>query len=509
MTYKIEMRNITKIFGTLKANDQVNLKVAPGEIHAVLGENGAGKSTLMSILFGLYQPNEGQIFIDGKEVFISDPNVANDLGIGMVHQHFKLVDTFTVLENIILGYETVNRGFLSYLEPRKKITELMTMYKLDVDLDAYVKDISVGQQQRVEILKMLYRDNDMLILDEPTAVLTPQEIHELMRSLKAFAKEGKTLILISHKLNEIKEVADRCTILQLGKVVGEVDVPSTSIAKLASIMVGREVVFRVDKEAQEAGKVLLSVKDLNVIRHKKEVVKHVSFEVKSGEILGIAGIEGNGQTELVNAISGLIPMETGRIMLNGEAVETKTIREKYQLGLAHVPEDRQKHGLILDFTLGYNAFLEQYNDEPFQKYGFLREKEILKHTNQLIHDFDIRTERGSTTIARSMSGGNQQKAIIAREITRPHNLLLAVQPTRGLDVGAIEYIQKHLLEERRKGVGVLLVSLELDEILNLSDRILVMYEGLIVKELDPKSTNPEEIGFYMSGGSLHESSTNS
>ncbi len=505
MTYKIEMRNITKIFGTLKANDHVNLKVKPGEIHALLGENGAGKSTLMSILFGLYEPNEGHIFIDGKEVHIDNPNIANDLGIGMVHQHFKLVDTFTVLENIILGYETEHRGFLSYEQPRKKIKKLMETYKLEVDPDAYIKDISVGQQQRVEILKMLYRDNDILILDEPTAVLTPQEIHELMHSLKTFAKEGKTLILISHKLNEIKEVADKCTILQLGKVVGEVDVPTTSIAKLASIMVGRDVVFRVHKEDQKPGKSLLKVSDLNVVRHKKNVVKNVSFEVKSGEILGIAGIEGNGQTEMVNAISGLIPADSGQVILNGVDISAQTIKEKYRNGFAHVPEDRQKHGLILDFTLGYNSFLEQYDQEPFQKYGFLKEKEILKHTNDLIERFDIRTEGGHKTITRSMSGGNQQKAIIAREITRPHKVLLAVQPTRGLDVGAIEYVQKHLLTERKNGVGVLLVSLELDEILNLSDRIIVMYEGKMVKELDPKKTNPEEIGFYMSGGSEDES----
>ncbi len=505
MQYKVEMRNITKIFGTLKANDQVNLKVLPGEIHAVLGENGAGKSTLMSILFGLYQPDEGSILLDGKEIQITNPTVANQLGIGMVHQHFKLVDTFTVLENITLGVEDTKYGFLTNQKAREKILDLMTKYKLDVNLDLLIKDLSVGQQQRVEILKMLYKDNDVLIFDEPTAVLTPQEISELMHSMKEFVKEGKTIILISHKLNEIKAVADRCTILQLGKVVGEVDVSSSSIAKMASIMVGREVVFRVEKEEFTPGDVVFSAENLSVSKFKKRIVNNVSFDVRKGEIVGIAGIDGNGQTELIHSITGLLPLEEGKIVLNNIDITKKTIASKYELGLSHIPEDRQKHGLILDFTLANNEILQRYNKEPFAKYTFLQEKNIKTYAEQLIDSFDIRSEGRSKTVVRSMSGGNQQKAIIAREIDREHNFLIAVQPTRGLDVGAIEYIQKNLLAERKKGIAILLVSLELEEIMNLSDRILVMYEGQIVKELNPKETTTEEIGFYMAGGNIHES----
>lgn len=504
MKYKIEMRNITKIFGTLKANDHVNLKVKSGEIHALLGENGAGKSTLMSILFGLYKPEEGSIFIDGKEVNITNPNVATQLGIGMVHQHFKLVDTFTVLENITLGVEDTKYGFVDYQHAREKIQKLMDMYKLEVDLDAYIKDLSVGQQQRVEILKMLYKDSEILIFDEPTAVLTPQEIQELIHSMRSFVKEGKTIILITHKLNEIKDVADRCTILQLGKVVGEVDVPSTSIEKLASIMVGREVLFRVNKEDVKPGEVIFKAENICISKAKKLIVDNVSFEVKSGEIVGIAGIEGNGQTELIHGITGLIPMDSGTTILNGVDMTNLPISKKYELGLSHIPEDRQKHGLILDFTLSHNEILQRYYKNPFAKKGFLQEKTIRNYSEALIDNYDIRTEGRSRTLVRSMSGGNQQKAIIAREMDRNHRFLIAVQPTRGLDVGAIEYIQKSLLKERSSGVGVLLVSLELEEILNLSDRILVMYEGKIVKELDPKKTTTEEIGFYMAGGSLHE-----
>ncbi len=504
MQYKVEMRNITKIFGTLKANDQVNLKVKTGEIHAVLGENGAGKSTLMSILFGLYKPDEGAILLDGKEVNISNPTVANQLGIGMVHQHFKLVDTFTVLENITLGVEDTKYGFLKNQKAREKILDLMSKYKLDVDLDMLIKDLSVGQQQRVEILKMLYKDNDILIFDEPTAVLTPQEITELMHSMKEFVKEGKTIILISHKLNEIKAVADRCTILQLGKVVGEVDVPNTSIAKLASIMVGREVIFRVVKDDVTPGDVVFQAENLSVSRLKKLIVNDVSFNVRAGEIVGIAGIDGNGQTELIHSITGILPLDEGKIILNNVDITKKTISAKYELGLSHIPEDRQKHGLILDFTLANNQILQRYNKRPFAKQAFLQEKEIKSYSENLIDTFDIRSEGRSKTQVRSMSGGNQQKAIIAREIDRNHNFLIAVQPTRGLDVGAIEYIQKNLLAERRKGIAILLVSLELDEIMNLSDRILVMYEGQIVKELNPKETTTEEIGFYMAGGNIHE-----
>lgn len=495
----LEMRNITKVFGKLVANDHVNLKVDKGEVHALLGENGAGKSTLMSILFGLYQPESGDILIDGKVVDIQSPNDANKLGIGMVHQHFKLVETFTVLENIILGAEDTKNGFLTTEEARRKITDLSTRYGLNIDLDAKIKDITVGQQQRVEIIKMLYRDADILIFDEPTAVLTPQEIHELIEIIKNFAKEGKTIILISHKLNEIKLAADNCTVLRRGKYIGTVPVKDTSTKQMAEMMVGRSLTFDYNIKKQKPGKAILKIEDLIVSNASKNIVDHVSLEVREGEIVGIAGIDGNGQTEFVQALSGLRPIDGGKITLNDEDMTHMHIKDRYKLGLSHIPEDRQKHGLILDFDLAYNLMLQRYYTPEFQNKGFLKKDEIYTYADRLIDQFDIRSAAGAQTTVRSMSGGNQQKAIIAREVDRNHNLMIAVQPTRGLDVGAIEYIHKQLIKERNENKAILLVSLELDEVLDLSDRILVMYEGKIVGEFSKEDATAQELGLYMSG----------
>ncbi len=504
MAYKIEMKNITKRFGTLVANDQVNFQVKPGEIHALLGENGAGKSTLMSILFGLYTPDEGEILIDGQKVEINNPNDANRLGIGMVHQHFKLVEVFNVLDNIILGFEDTHRGFVKYEKSVEKLNHIINTYKLKVDLDALINDITVGQQQRVEILKMLYRDSEIMIFDEPTAVLTPQEIHELMGIMKNFAKEGKTIILITHKLNEIKQVADRCTILRRGKMIGTVDVKSTTTDQMAEMMVGREVSFTVDKEDLKVGDTIFEVKQLSVHGRGRHAVKEVSFKVNQHEILGIAGIDGNGQTELVQALTGLTPIDEGEVLLHGHDISKYTIRKKYEAGLSHIPEDRHKHGVVLDYDLQSNLVIQNYYQKNFQKNQFLKFDAINRNANELIERFDIRSERGAKTTVRSMSGGNQQKAILGREISRAHDVLIAVQPTRGLDVGAIEYIHKQLIEERRTGKGVLLVSLEIEEIMNLSDRILVIYEGEIVGEFDPKKVTINELGLYMSGAKRGE-----
>jgi general nucleoside transport system ATP-binding protein len=504
MNYKVEMKNITKIFGTLVANDNVSIGIKKGEIHAILGENGAGKSTLMSILFGLYQAEEGEIFIDGNKVNIESPNDANRLGIGMVHQHFKLVEAFKVIDNIILGQEDTKNGLLSYNKARKKVLDLINLYNLRVDLDAYVKDITVGSQQRVEILKMLYRDSEVLIFDEPTAVLTPQEIVELIQIMRGFAKEGKTIILISHKLNEIKQVADRCTILRRGKYINTVNVSDVTTKDMAEMMVGRTVSFEVEKEDVIPGDVVLKVENLNVTSGLKHVCKDISFEVKSGEIVGIAGIDGNGQTELIQAITGLIPLNHGHVYLSNLDITKKTIREKYELGLAHIPEDRQKHGLILDFDLQSNLILQNFYMEKFQKKFFLKFDKITEHSENLIQEFDIRSEGGPRTIVRSMSGGNQQKAILAREIQKPHQLLIAVQPTRGLDVGAIEMIHNELLKERKKGNAILMVSLEIDEVIDISDRILVIYEGEIVANIDAKKADINELGLYMLGNKREE-----
>lgn len=504
--YVIEMLNITKEFPGIKANDNITLQLKKGEVHALLGENGAGKSTLMSVLFGLYQPEAGVIKKDGVEVKIKNPNDANALNIGMVHQHFKLVDVFSVLDNIILGVEPGKMGFLQKAEARKKVMALSEKYGLQVDPDAKVEDISVGMQQRVEILKMLYRDNEILIFDEPTAVLTPQEIDELMEIMRGFTKEGKSILFITHKLNEIMAVADRCTVLRKGKYMGTVDIKDTTKEELSRMMVGRDVDFAVEKKPCTPGKAILEVKNMVVPSklHKNNAVKGVSLTVHAGEIVCLAGIEGNGQTEFVYGLSGLEKISGGSIKLCGKDISYATIRERSKMGMSHIPEDRHKHGLVLDYTLAENMVLQNYWEPQFQKHGFLKKGEIVKYAKQLIEQYDVRSGQGVSTIVRSMSGGNQQKAIIAREIARDPQLLIAVQPTRGLDVGAIEYIHSQLIAERDKGKGVLLVSLEMDEVMNLADRILVMYEGEIVGELDPKKTNMKELGLYMAGAKRKE-----
>ncbi len=505
--YAIEMLHITKRFPGIIANDNVTIQLRRGEIHALLGENGAGKSTLMSVLFGLYQPEEGVIKKDGKEVKINNPNDANDLGIGMVHQHFKLVECFSVLDNIILGVEpTGAMGVLQKEQARQKVMALSEKYGLSVNPDALIEDISVGMQQRTEILKMLYRDNEILIFDEPTAVLTPQEIEELLHIMKNLAAEGKSILFISHKLNEIMSVADRCSILRKGKYIGTVDIAKTDKAELSRMMVGRDVEFVVQKKPPQPKDVVLDVKDMTVASkvHKNNAVKNVSFKVRAGEIVCIAGIDGNGQTELVYGISGLEPLVSGSLSLCGQDITKAPIRKRSTMGMSHIPEDRHKHGLVLDYTLEDNIVLQRYFEPEFTKSGFLRRKNIRTYAERLIEQYDVRSGQGPITIARSMSGGNQQKAIIAREIDKDPKLLIAVQPTRGLDVGAIEYIHSQIVAQRDAGKGVLLVSLELDEVMNLSDRILVMYEGELVGEFDPKTTTVEELGLYMAGGKRKE-----
>lgn len=589
--YVIEMRHITKEFPGIIANDDITLQLKRGEIHALLGENGAGKSTLMSVLFGLYQPEKGEILKDGKVVKINSPNDATALGIGMVHQHFKLVEVFSVLDNIILGAEPNKAGFLTKKEARKKVVDLSEKYGLKIDPDAIIEDITVGMQQRTEILKMLYRDNEILIFDEPTAVLTPQEIDELMQIMRNLAAEGKSILFITHKLNEIMAVADRCSVLRKGKYIGTVNVADTTKEELSKMMVGRDVKFAVDKDDAQPKGEILKVENLCVESkiHKKLAVKDVSFTVHSGEIVCIAGIDGNGQTELVYGLTGLeklapnideteerkidIPVWTnlknvdkkeraklfftqsgefikyffvklgfkiwdwmkkvgesiaskcvalwnklvfvfdknkresidvnadvkGRIYLCGQDITKASIRKRSKTGMSHIPEDRHKHGLVLDYSLEQNMVLQRYWEKDFQAGGFIKKKSVRKYSDNLIAQYDVRSGQGSVTKVRSMSGGNQQKAIVARELDRPHNLLVAVQPTRGLDVGAIEYIHAQIVKDRDEGAGVLLVSLELDEVMNLSDRILVMYEGEIVGELDPKKTTVQELGLYMAG----------
>ena len=496
----IEMLHITKEFPGIIANDDITLQLRRGEIHALLGENGAGKSTLMSVLFGLYQPEAGEIRKNGQVVKINDPNDATALGIGMVHQHFQLIDVFTVLDNIILGAETTKFGFLQKKEARKKVEELSEKYGLKVDLDAKVEDITVGMQQRVEILKMLYRDNEILIFDEPTAVLTPQEIDELMATMKEFAKEGKSILFISHKLNEIMEVADRVTVLRKGKYVGTVNTCDTDKQSLSNMMVGRPVQLEVVKDEARPGETVLKVEHLSVPSHthKKDAVRDVSFEARAGEILCIAGIDGNGQTELVYGLTGLEKCSGGTVTLCGHDISHATIRQRGE-NMSHIPEDRHKHGLVLDFTLEQNLVLQRFREPRFQHMGFIKPAAVREYADRLIEQYDVRSGQGPVTVARSMSGGNQQKAIIAREVDREKPLIVAVQPTRGLDVGAIEYIHSQLVAERDKGRAVLLVSLELDEVMSLSDRILVMYEGEIVGELDPKATTVQELGLYMAG----------
>ena len=505
--YAIEMLNITKRFPGIIANDNITLQLRHGEIHALLGENGAGKSTLMSVLFGMYQPEEGIIKKNGEVVTVKDPNDANALGIGMVHQHFKLVECFSVLDNIIMGMEPTKHGFLQKKEAREKVMALSEKYGLQIDPDALVEDITVGMQQRTEILKMLYRDNEILIFDEPTAVLTPQEIDELMQIMKNLAKEGKSILFISHKLAEIMAVADRCTVLRKGKYIGTVETKNTTMEELSAMMVGRSVNFHVEKSPCQPGEVVLNVEHMTVASkmHKNNAVKDVSFQVRRGEIVCIAGIDGNGQTELVYGLTGLEPLSGGKVTMCGQDITNLSIRKKSLLGMSHIPEDRHKHGLVLDYSLEDNLVLQRYFEPEFTtKAGFLRRDNIRKYATRLIEEYDVRSGQGPITQARSMSGGNQQKAIVAREIDKNPELLVAVQPTRGLDVGAIEFIHKQLVAQRDAGRAVLLVSLELDEVMDVPDRILVMYEGEIVGELDPKTTTQEELGLYMAGAKRDE-----
>ncbi|MBW6409321.1 ABC transporter ATP-binding protein [Clostridium weizhouense] len=500
MEYVVEMLNIRKEFPGIVANDNITLRLKKGEIHALLGENGAGKSTLMSVLFGMYQPERGCIKVRGKEVEISNPNVANDLGIGMVHQHFKLVHNFTVTQNIILGCEPKKGLVVDIKSAAKRIDELSKKYSLNVDPYAKIEDITVGMQQRVEILKMLYRDAEVLILDEPTAVLTPQEIEELISIMQNLIKEGKSIILITHKLKEIKAVADRCTVIRRGKYIGTVNVKETSQSEMAEMMVGRPVSFKVDKKEKEAGDIILKVEDLSVMNNKKVLgLKNFSIEVKAGEILGIAGVEGNGQSELVEAITGMRHIQSGKIYFKGNDITNMSIRKRIDAGIAHIPEDRQKRGLVLDYTIEDNIVLEIYNREPFSKHGLLNKDAIHNYAEKIIEEFDVRSGEGGASLARTMSGGNQQKAIIGREIELDPDLLIAVQPTRGLDVGSIEYIHKRLVEQRDEGKAVLLISLELSEVLNLSDRIAIINSGELIGTVNASETNENEVGLMMAG----------
>ncbi|MBO8172512.1 MAG: ABC transporter ATP-binding protein [Bacillaceae bacterium] len=504
----IEMRNITKRFPGIVANDAVNLQVRQGEIHALLGENGAGKSTLMNVLFGLYQPDEGDIYIRGEKVEITDPNVANDLGIGMVHQHFMLIDTFTVAQNIILGSEPKKKGWrIDYNKSVEEIQQLSEKYGLRVDPHAKIKDISVGMQQRVEILKILYRGADILIFDEPTAVLTPQEIQELITIFKNLVKEGKTILLITHKLKEIMATCDRVTIIRRGKVIdGSLEVSQTTPDELAAKMVGKEVKFKVDKKDAVPGHPVLSVKHVTAYDNRGiKKLNDISFEVKAGEILGIAGVDGNGQSELIDVISGLRPVASGEILLMDRPIHHLSPRKISERGVGHIPEDRQKRGLILDFSIAENMVLKNYHQPEFSNRGFLNYKKVREHAARLIAEFDIRTPDESVK-AGALSGGNQQKVIIAREVNHNPDLLIAAQPTRGLDVGAIEFVHRRLVEQRDKKKAVLLISLDLDELLNLSDRIAVLYEGQIVGIVDPRETNEKDLGLMMSGGKTNSGS---
>lgn len=500
----IEMKGITKKFGEFKANDNIHLNVEKGEIHALLGENGAGKSTLMNILSGLLEPTSGEIYVNGKKEQIDSPEKANQLGIGMVHQHFMLVDKFTVAENIMLGKEKHNYGFMDDEGAEKDVKELSDRYGLTVDPSARIEDISVGMQQRAEILKTLFRGADILIFDEPTGVLTPQEIDELMDIMKKLTDEGKSIILITHKLDEIKKVADRCTVIRRGKSIDTVDVKETSQQELADMMVGRSVSFKVDKEAGNPQGPVLEIKNLTVKESRGlEAVKGIDLEVKAGEVLGIAGVDGNGQSELIQAITGLTKVESGTIKLDGKDITGKKPRQITETGLGHIPEDRHRHGLVLPMKLEENMSLQQYYQEPFSKNGFLKHGKIKEYAKKLIKEFDVRTQSEESTAA-SLSGGNQQKAIIAREISRDPALLIAAQPTRGLDVGAIEYIHKRLIEQRDNGKAVLLMSYELDEVMNVSDRIAVMYDGKIIAIVNADETTENELGLLMAGVPLEK-----
>jgi ABC-type uncharacterized transport system ATPase subunit len=495
----VEMKNITKRFPGVVANDSVNLKVKKGEIHALLGENGAGKSTLMNILFGLYQQDEGDILIKEQRVNITSPNIANELGIGMVHQHFMLVEPFTVTENIVLGSEPKQGLNINYNEAIQKVQSLSEKYGLKVDPTSKIQDISVGMQQRVEILKTLYRGADILIFDEPTAVLTPQEIKELIDIMGNLVKEGKSIILITHKLKEIMAICDSVTIIRRGKTIDTLTVSETNPDELAEKMVGRKVSFGVQKDMPQVGNTILAVQDVVAENNRGiRMLDSISFEVKAGEILGIAGVDGNGQSELIEVLSGLTKAKSGEVTLKDKSILNHSPREIAESGLGHIPEDRHKHGLVLDYTLSENIVLKSYYKKQFNKNGFLDFNKIHEYARKLIEEFDVRTP-SEKTLVRSLSGGNQQKAIISREVDLDPDLLIAAQPTRGLDVGAIEFIHKRLIEQRDKGKGVLLISLELDEILNLSDRIAIIYEGKIVGIVDPNNTTEQELGLLMAG----------
>ncbi|WP_108669633.1 ABC transporter ATP-binding protein [Peribacillus acanthi] len=499
MEYVIEMLNIRKEFPGIVANDNITLQVKKGEIHALLGENGAGKSTLMNVLFGLYQPEQGEIKVHGKKVNITNPNIANELGIGMVHQHFMLVDTFTVTENIILGKEPSKSGKINIKDASQEVRRLSEQYGLSVDPDAKISDISVGMQQRVEILKTLYRGAEILIFDEPTAVLTPQEIKELISIMKKLIAEGKSIILITHKLKEIMEVCDRVTVIRKGVGIGTVNVSDTNPTDLANLMVGREVVFKTEKTASKPKHNVLEIQGLSVNDSRGvEAVRGLDLTIKAGEIVGIAGVDGNGQSELIEAITGLRKTNSGTIKLNDKEIQNLTPRKVTEKGVGHIPQDRHKHGLVLDFPIGENMVLQTYYQKPFSSNGVLSFKNIYEKAKKLISEFDVRTP-SEFTPARALSGGNQQKAIIGREIDRDPDLLIAAQPTRGLDVGAIEFIHRRLIEQRDNGKAVLLISFELDEIMNVSDKIAVIYEGKIVAIRDPKETTEQELGLLMAG----------
>ena len=503
--YIIEMKNITKRFPGIVANDNVTIQIKKGEIYALLGENGAGKSTLMSMLFGMYEPDEGEIYVRGKKEIISSPTYATKLNIGMVHQHFKLVSNYTIAENIIMGVEPMKKfmGFAPYVDIKssnEKIAELSRQYGLEVDPTNKIEDINVSTQQRVEILKMLYREAEILIFDEPTAVLTPQEIEFLLEIIKGLKEAGKTIILITHKLEEIKKVADRCAILNRGKLIDILDVATTSTKEMANKMVGREVSFEREKAEPVYGKTVLSVKDLTVKdANGFEVVKKASFDVRGGEIVAIAGVSGNGQVEIADAITGILPVAGGKIMLNGDDITNSTIRERNEKGIAYIPEDRQTYGLVLDFLLSSNLALKNYWKLPFTHKGIVNRKKMDESGEALIEKYDIRSGQGIKTVVRSMSGGNQQKAIIAREIEQDAELIIFVQPTRGLDIGAIENIHNQIIAERDKGKAILLISLELDEVMGLADTIAVIYNGQILKTADAKSLTVEEVGQFMMG----------
>ena len=508
MDYVVEMLGIRKEFPGIVANDDITLQLQRGEVHALLGENGAGKSTLMAMLFGMYQPDRGCIKVNGKEVKITNPNIANDLGIGMVHQHFKLVHNFTTTENIILGIEPKKGLSIDLKSAAMRVDELSKQYGLNVDPYAKIEDISVGMQQRVEILKMLYRNADILIFDEPTAVLTPQEISDLLGIMRNLIAQGKSIILITHKLKEIKAIANRCTVIRRGKYIGTVDVKDTTEAEMAKMMVGRPVSFKVSKSESIPGEPILTVNQLSVMSNKKVLgLKDFSLTVRAGEIVGLAGVEGNGQTELVEAITGLRKAEGGNILIQNENITHYSVRKRTLTGVGHIPEDRHKHGLVLDYTMEDNMVLQVYFKKPFSSKGILNRKAINDYSNKIIQAFDVRSGEGGASIARSLSGGNQQKGVIGREMEREPKLLIAVQPTRGLDVGSIEYIHKRLIEHRDKGYAVLLVSLELDEVMNVSDRIAVVNNGNLVGIVNANETNENEVGLMMAGvegGNEHE-----